>query len=250
MINNQIPKIVSGHQPAYLPWLGYFHKLLICDNFIYMDTVKYSRGWINKNVINGKNNTTTLSVPIFSSDKNEEIKKVRIKDSEGNIIKENHLRSIYLNYKNSKYFEEIYYEIENIYKKNYIFLSDLCYDILIYFLDYLNINTKITKMSNVKFEGKKNELLLSHAKKTESNILFLGSKAKVYIDEKFFREKNIMIYFQDYVCNNYHQLSTNFVKNCSVLDLVMNEGKNSIEIIKKNNLTKNQLIDIYFEKFN
>ena len=74
-------KIVSGHQPAYLPWLGYFHKILISDEFIYMDTVQYSRGWINKNIINGKNNQTILSVPLIKADKFEEINKLKIKYS-------------------------------------------------------------------------------------------------------------------------------------------------------------------------
>ena len=35
---------VSGHQPAYLPWLGLFHKLYLSDVFVYMDTVQFLQG--------------------------------------------------------------------------------------------------------------------------------------------------------------------------------------------------------------
>ena len=88
-------KIVSGHQPAYLPWLGYFHKMFVSDVFIYMDTVRYSRGWVNKNKIKDKQNEILLSVPIFKEDKEKNINEVKIKNSD---IKQNwyagHLNSI------------------------------------------------------------------------------------------------------------------------------------------------------------
>ena len=32
-ISKILTKIVSGHQPAYLPWLG-FHKMFVSDKFI------------------------------------------------------------------------------------------------------------------------------------------------------------------------------------------------------------------------
>jgi hypothetical protein len=242
-------KIVSGHQPAYLPWLGYFHKILISDEFIYMDTVQYSRGWINKNIINGKNNQTTLSVPLIKADKFEEINKLKIKYSAKDNWKEKHLNSIYFNYKKCDHFEKIYKEIEKIYNENFIYLNDLCYSLLKFFLKYLSIDTKIIKMSENQFEGKKDKLLLSHALQTKSDILFVGNQGKDYIDEKIFDEEKILITYQNYICNEYSQLSNNFFEKCSIIDLIMNIGKNSKEIILKNNLTKKDLENKYFEKF-
>ena len=243
-------KIVSGHQPAYLPWLGYFHKILVCDEFVIMDTVQYSRGWINKNIINGKNDQTILSVPLVKTDKLKEINKVKIKYKSEDDWKKKHLNSIYFNYKKCKNFDEIYSNMEKIYNENFIYLSDLCYSLLRFFLEYLNIDTKIIRMSEYKFEGKKNELLLNHALKTKSNILFVGNQGKDYIDEKLFERKEILINYQSYICNKYSQLSNNFFEKCSIVDLIMNIVKDSKEIITKNNITKKDLINKYFEKFN
>ena len=35
--------IVSIHQPAYLPWIGYFNKIINSDIFVYLDTVQFQR---------------------------------------------------------------------------------------------------------------------------------------------------------------------------------------------------------------
>ena len=35
--------IVAIHQPQYLPWLGYFDKMLKADVFCYLDTVQYKK---------------------------------------------------------------------------------------------------------------------------------------------------------------------------------------------------------------
>jgi hypothetical protein len=41
-------RIVTGHQPVYLPWLGLFHKISLADVFVLMDDVQYLvRDWNN-----------------------------------------------------------------------------------------------------------------------------------------------------------------------------------------------------------
>ena len=56
---------VSGHQPAYLPWLGLFHKLYLSDVFVYMDTVQFLQGdWNNRNMIKTSQKPLMLTVPI------------------------------------------------------------------------------------------------------------------------------------------------------------------------------------------
>ncbi len=35
--------LVAGHQPNFLPWFGYFEKMLKCDIFVYSDDVQYPK---------------------------------------------------------------------------------------------------------------------------------------------------------------------------------------------------------------
>ena len=50
-------------------------------------------------------------------------------------------------------------------------------------------------------------------------------------------------------CNKYNQVSQKFTEKCSILDLIMNEGKNAKKILIENNINKEELIKIYKSKF-
>ena len=44
----------SCHQPNFLPWIGYFHKIANSDVFIILDEVQYSKNSVaNRNKIKG-----------------------------------------------------------------------------------------------------------------------------------------------------------------------------------------------------
>ena len=45
--------IVSIHQPNYIPWIGYFHKIASSDVFVVFDDVQLPRG--KKNNSSGHN---------------------------------------------------------------------------------------------------------------------------------------------------------------------------------------------------
>ena len=57
--------IVAIHQPHYLPWLRYMHKMASCDVFVLLDDTQYEKnGWQNRNKIKGPNGPILLTVPV------------------------------------------------------------------------------------------------------------------------------------------------------------------------------------------
>ena len=57
--------IVSIHQPNYIPWIGFFHKMANVDTFVLLDNVKHSKSSItHRNKIKSNEHELLLSVPL------------------------------------------------------------------------------------------------------------------------------------------------------------------------------------------
>ncbi|MGO8710493.1 MAG: WbqC family protein [Rhizomicrobium sp.] len=57
--------IISIHQPAYLPWLGFFDRIAGSDVFIVLDNVQFERNsFINRNRIKTPDGPIWLTVPV------------------------------------------------------------------------------------------------------------------------------------------------------------------------------------------
>lgn len=57
--------LVAIHQPNYLPWLGYFHKIAKVDVFVFLDDVQFSKGsYTNRVQVLSPTGPKWLSVPI------------------------------------------------------------------------------------------------------------------------------------------------------------------------------------------
>lgn len=57
--------IVAIHQPNYLPWLGYFHKIGLADTFIFLDDAQFSKNsYINRVQVMAPDGPKWLTVPV------------------------------------------------------------------------------------------------------------------------------------------------------------------------------------------
>jgi hypothetical protein len=57
--------IIAIHQPNYFPWLGYFHKIAVADQFIFLDDVQYSKNsYTNRVQIRNGDQAKWMTVPI------------------------------------------------------------------------------------------------------------------------------------------------------------------------------------------
>ena len=57
--------VAAAHQPNYMPWLGYFHKIFRADVFIFLDDVQYSKNsYINRVGVRSRANNGWLTIPV------------------------------------------------------------------------------------------------------------------------------------------------------------------------------------------
>ena len=233
-------KKVAILQSNYIPWKGYFDLIGLADEFIFLDTVQYSKGtWRNRNKIKTSNSLTWLTVPVLLKGKDFPIiKNVKIKGAQW--IKD-HWKTLELNYKKSKYYKEVSEFLEPLYfGKKYVFLSELNKTFILEILKYLNIETKISDSTSFDTSSEKSNRVIDLVKRVDGNIYISGPAAKNYIDENYFRENGIEVFWMDYSnYPQYEQLWGTFQHEVSILDMIFNCGKDSVNYmkIKKSKLT-------------
>ena len=237
------PVILTAHQPVYLPWLGLFHKIALADIFCVFDIVQYQRkDFNNRNKIKTSSGDLWLTVPVKSSGRFDcLITDIEIVNNEWN---KKHLKSIELNYKKTPYFDQYYYDLKKILDTPYQYLVDLNFDILVYILNILNIDTKIVKASDYLFEGVKSELVLDMCIQLNADIYISGENGKDYANIDTFISAGVSPYFQSYNHPVYNQIKGKFMPYMSVFDLLFNEGQNSKNILMLDNVTKKDILTL------
>lgn len=229
--------ILTAHQPVYLPWLGLFHKIYMAEKFCIFDIVQYQKkDYNNRNKIKTNAGPIWLSVPVESKDHLEKkICDIRIINDGWN---RKHFKSIYLAYQKSPYFEQYIEGLERLLvNTHYDFLCDLNAAGLRFLLQALGIDRPILKASDYDFSGSKSDLVLDMCIKLGAKDYIFGALGKDYADHDSFARNGIKIYFQEYQHPIYNQLHGSFEPYMSVVDLLFNEGPNSLDILLKGNQT-------------
>ncbi|MGG1552413.1 WbqC family protein [Paenibacillus ferrarius] len=214
--------ILTAHQPAYLPWLGYLEKIKNSDIYVYLDSVQFeTRSFINRNKIKTPNGGIWLSVPVKSKG-HREIPLNQLEIDTSIDWKTAHLKAIYLNYKKAPKFNECYSKLESLYSTEHTYLSDLCYNQLLFWFKEFNITTRIVKSSELNIKSKKSDLILDLCKHYNSDVYISGTLGRDYIEISKFQEFGIEVIFQNYLHPVYPQLWGSFIPYMSVLDFWMN----------------------------
>jgi len=240
-----VGKILTAHQPVYLPWLGLFHKIALSDKFCFFDDVQYQpKDWNNRNKVKYSNgNSNWLTVPVKRSGYQEK-SFLDIEINNDIAWKRKHWRSIELNYSKAKYFDTFKNEIKEFYDKEWKYLVDLNYEMLLFFLSKLRLTVSVIRMSNYSFKGNKSDLVLDMCIQVGADTYIFGALGKDYAVKEDFMNKRVALYFQNYNHPEYRQLHGPFVSNLSIIDLLLNCGPDSLNILMKGNITKGELIEL------
>ena len=108
-------KVIGIHQPGYLPWLGFFKKMLNSDIFVYFDDVSFVKNnYYNRNLIRTNAGPLQLTIPI-RMDEESKINDVKIDPTKNWQLK--HKKSLLHNYSKAKYFSNYSDFIEELYEK-------------------------------------------------------------------------------------------------------------------------------------
>lgn len=220
--------IMSAHQPAYMPWLGYMDKIKRSDIFIFLDTVQYEKNsFTNRNKIKTADGPVWLSVPVIKTNHFSKDMSEMLIDRNYN-WRRKHLNAIFLAYKKAPNFNKLYPELEKLYGQEYGTIVDLTWNHLHFWLEYLGIHTKIIKSSSILVSGKKSELILRLCQAVNADYYISGIMGRGYLDEGEFSAAGIQVEFQEYKHPRYPQLYGEFIPNMGIVDFAMNASDYSV----------------------
>ena len=218
--------VVSIHQPAYLPWLGYFDKIRRADLFIYLDTVQFQKqSFQNRNKIRTADGWAWLTVPVETKGR---LYDTALKDLPINNRvdwRRKHSAAIAMNYGKAPRFAEVMPLLERFYEREWERLSDLCFEMLLTFNRLLGITTPIRKASEMgAVAGGKSDLILNLCRAAGATGYVSGTLGRNYLDLAAFADQGIDVAFQDYAHPTYRQAYPGFEPFMAVIDLLMNEA--------------------------
>ena len=227
--------IASIHQPKYFPYPGFFHKIQLSDIFVILDNTQYEKHFTNRNTIIVPNGTTKISVPI---NKNHKFLPNKLVEINNNIDwKKDHYNKIYHSYKNSEYFSLYDNFFKELYEQDWKFLSELNITIILKIFDWLKINVKVIKESELNIVGTQSERLINCCKKINADTYLSGTGGINYLKNELFQNNQIKLQYQQYYPKLYNQhFSKTFIPNLSIIDLLMNLGPNSLNHIESSSL--------------
>jgi len=223
--------VVSIHQPAYIPWLGYFHKLSQSDIHVFYDDAEYSKNNLfNRNKIKTPQGEQWLTIPV-GCHSTQKINQTKITPNTN--WQKKHWKAIKGNYVRARNFAEYEDFFEKLYQKQWNYLSELTIEMNKALCKLLGIKTKFFVSSELDVKGKSNEKLINICKAVRADTYLSGKGAvdvlsndsgKPYLDQAMFTKENIKVQVQEFIYPTYKQLWGEFIPNLSILDVLFNCG--------------------------
>ena len=221
---------ITIHQPNFLPYLGFFDKCDYAEALVLYDTTQFKKNdYQNRNKIKGKDRWFWLTVPV-NYNFGDSINEVKIDNSKE--WKEHHLKSLETCYSRSKYFNQYFQKIKEIYWEDWEFLSNFNIGLIKFVLKELRIKCRVTLSSELKIKDHGAKALIEICRKLKSTDYISGKAGKKYLDINLFRKTGLNVEFQNYQHPQYNQRFEGFEPYMCILDLLFNEGSNSLKVIR------------------
>jgi hypothetical protein len=241
--------IVAIHQPNFMPWLGYFDRMIQSDLFVLLDHVQFERrNYQNRCLIRLEDETKWLTVPVVQVSQKEKIIDKMI-DNPADMSGPrwwgpNHFQTLRYAYRKAPHFEQYAARLREILEARWDKLLDLNIATLEFVREALEIDTPMVRSSELRPEGQKSALLLDICKQVGA-AAFLGGMggSREYLDKQAFADAAMGVRWQEFRHPTYPQTGTApFIKGLTVLDLLFNCGPRAAEIARQGRVTDDELL--------
>ncbi|MEY1230454.1 WbqC family protein [Proteus terrae] len=227
--------ILAVMQPYLFPYIGYYQLAYHSNMFIFYDDVNYiKKGYINRNNIVTKNGLLLFTLPINNASQNKMINELYFIENTKKI-----LSTIKMSYSKSKYFDDIYPIIEKTFNNKNRNVANIASNSIIEIFQYLGVNLNYDFSSRINYnrENSAQEKIYELCKINNADKYVNAYGGMALYDKDEFKKRNIELGFINSIPTPYTQVNSNeFIKNASMIDILMNCSKDEI-INQLNNYT-------------
>lgn len=226
--------IISFNQPAFIPWGGFFARLLSSDRMILLNDTVLAHGFtfVNRNRLKGPEGEVWITVPLKRKGRGaQKIKDLEIYEKER--WKKKFLATLQHYYGHSSYFSPVVKEIRSAVNKPGQRFLDLATALLNILRTNFGIDREIVLQSDLQITGKGTSLLVSIASKLQADEVILPHGSEKAVECAPFERSGIKVRFLRYAPPQYPQFWGNFLWNLSVLDLLLCCGPEGHAVIQK-----------------
>ncbi len=222
--------IITIHQPNYMPWSGFFHKWLLADSFVILDTVQYHKNeWQNRNQLKTTQGKQWVTVPVTYRFP-QLIQEVGI--APGPWAKKQ-IASIEQAYSKAPYFEAYWPSIKSVLQTPYTLLADLNVALIQAMGKHLGCTSSLLRASDLPIiQQDPTQRLIEICAYLDGDTYLSGAEGRHYLQAEAFKKAGLSLMFQEVTPPTYPQLHGEFVPYLSALDVLFNIGEGAHAIIR------------------
>jgi hypothetical protein len=154
--------IVATHQPHYLPWLGYLHRMAQVDLFIVLDHVQFERrNYQNRSRIRLDGEARWLTVPLMQRSQKERITEKLVDNGEPRPWGATHFATLRHAYRQAEHYRTYAGALREILDARWERLAELNRATLDLLRDAFEIRTPLARSSELGVDGAKSDLILN-----------------------------------------------------------------------------------------
>jgi hypothetical protein len=227
--------IVAIHQPHFIPWLGYLHRVLQADLFVILDHVQFERrNYQTRSQIRLDGEARWLTVPVEQHSQKERILDKRVDNRDADRPwGRTHFATLRHAYREAGFFGSYAPTLKALFEAPWERLVDLDAAMLAFLKDAFSIRTRIVKSSELDVEGAKSELILNLCRAVKADALLAGlGGSRGYLDQEAFARHGIEIRQHEFHHPVYRQCGpAPFLAGLASVDLLFNAGPQSRAIL-------------------
>ncbi|MDQ6994542.1 MAG: WbqC family protein [Mariprofundaceae bacterium] len=223
--------LITIHQPNYLPWSGFFHKWMISDAFIILDTVQYHKNeWQNRNRIKTRQGAQWLTVPV-SYRFPQTIQEVGIASQ---AWARKQMAAVEQAYSKAPFFQDYYPSLQVLWQQPWEKIADLNVAVIRLLGDMLGCDAPLLLASEMTTESDDpTQRLIQLCQEVKGTAYLSGSEGRNYLQKDVFESSGLDLYFQAVEAPIYPQLHGEFIPYLTALDVLMNTGPEAKHIIRR-----------------